>query len=106
MTLFDELHRRFRHIAFPALGACVLVYFAYHTIQGDRGLLSLMRVSNEVERAQHALNNLREQRLTLEHRVGLLDRRSLDLDMLEERMRLDLQKIHENEGVIFLTPNS
>jgi len=106
MTVFAELHRRSRHFVAPAFGACILVYFAYHTIQGDRGLLSMMRISNEVARAEVALNDLRAQRLELEHRVGLLDRRSLDLDMLEERMRLDLNRMREDEVIIFLPPRS
>lgn len=104
MSVLAELRRRSRAIGLPALGACVLAYFAYHTVQGDRGLLALMRLSNEAEKAQLALDRLRGERLALEHRVSLLDKRSLDLDMLEERLRLDLQKLRENEIVIFL-PN-
>lgn len=102
MTVLADFRQRCRHIAFPALGACVLAYFAYHTVQGDRGVLSYMRLSNEVARAEETLNRLRGERIVLEHRVGLLDRRSLDLDMLEERLRLDLHKVAPNEVVIFL----
>ena len=106
MTALNELKRRSRQITLPALGACVLAYFAYHTVQGDHGLLSLMRLSNEVERARVALNHLQSDREVLERRVGLLDRRSLDLDMLEERLRLDLHKLRENEVIIFLPTQS
>lgn len=102
MTVLSELKQRSRHIALPALGACVLAYFSYHTVQGDRGLLSFMRLGNEVSRAEAAVEALRGERLSLEHRVGLLDPRSLDLDMLEERVRLDLNRLPSNEIVIFL----
>ena len=101
MTVLGDFRQWCRCIAFPALGACVLVYFAYHTIQGEFGLLSYMRLSNEVARAEAALDCLRRERLLLERRVGLLDRRSLDLDMLEERLRLDLHKLRKGEVVIF-----
>jgi len=101
MSALSEIQRRSRHIAFPALGACVLAYFVYHTVQGDHGFLSYLRLNNEVTRAEIALDSLRRDRLGLEHRVGLLDSRSLDLDMLEERLRLDLHRIEPNEFVIF-----
>lgn len=105
MTVLKDLQRRSRYFTLPALGACVLAYFAYHMVQGDRGLLSMMRLSNEVARAEQGLTRLQTERMGLEHRVGLLDRRSLDLDMLEERLRLDLHKVRPNEVVIFLPQN-
>lgn len=106
MTVLTELKRRSRTILLPALGGCVLAYFAYHSVQGDHGLLSLVRLSKEVQKAQVALNRLQEERLLLEHRVSLLDQRSLDLDMLEERLRLDLHKLRDNEIVIFFPVQS
>ena len=102
MTILDDLKRFSSPFAFPALGACVLAYFAYHTVQGDHGMLSYMRLNNEVARANAALDVLRRDRLELEHRVRLLDRRSLDMDMLEERVRADLNRLREDEVVIFL----
>lgn len=101
MTVVTELKRRSRTIILPALGACVLAYFAYHSVQGDHGLLSLVRLAKEVEKAQFALDRLRDERVSLQHRVSLLDQRSLDLDMLEERLRLDLHKLRDNEIIIF-----
>jgi cell division protein FtsB len=101
MTVLSELRRRARHIAVPALGGCVLAYFAYHTVQGDRGLLSYLRLSNEVARAEAAVTDLTAERRELQHRANLLDEDAVDLDMLEERLRLDLQMIRPDEVVIF-----
>lgn len=102
MMILRTFKRFSSPFAFPALAACVLAYFAYHTVQGDHGVLSFMRLNNEIARADAALTALRAERLELEHRVRLLDRRSLDMDMLEERIRSDLNRLRRDEVVIFL----
>lgn len=101
MAVLRELRRRSRQIVMPVLGACVIGYFAYHTVQGDRGLLSYMRLSSEVARAEATLADLRAERKRLEHRVNLLRRDNLDLDMLEERARTLLHRVRDDEVVIF-----
>ncbi len=102
MTLATELRRRSRQVALPIFGAIVLLYFAYHTIQGDRGLLAYMRLGNEVERARDTLGRLRHDRNQLELRVSRLKSGSMDLDLLEERSRLVLNRVRDDEVVIFL----
>jgi len=101
MAVLQEFRRRSRHVVVPVLGACVIGYFAYHTIQGDRGLLSFMRLSGEVQRAQATLDEIRAERVTLARKVSLLRRESLDLDMLEERARSVLNRVRDDEVVIF-----
>ena len=91
MFILDELRRRSRQVVFPVVGACVLAYFSYHTVQGDRGLLAFARLSQEVKRAEATLEDLRTQRLTVEHRAGLLRSNNLDLDLLDERVPRHLQ---------------
>ena len=101
MAVLHELRRRSRQIIVPVLGACVIGYFAYHTVQGDRGLLSFMRISTEVARAQTMLAEVRADRETLSRKVRLLHPDSLDLDMLEERARAVLNRVRDDEVVIF-----
>lgn len=102
MRLLDDMARFSSPVVLPAIGACVLAYFAYHTVQGDHGIISYMRLSNEVARADSALETLRSTRVDLEHRVGSLGRFTFDLDMLDERVRADLNRIAPDEVVIFL----
>lgn len=101
MAVLRELRRRSRQIVAPVLGACVIGYFAYHTVQGDRGLLAYMRLTGEVARAEATLAEVRAERETIEQRVRLLDPDSLDLDMLEERARKLLHRVRDDELVIF-----
>ena len=103
MLILDELRRRSRQVVFPVVGACVLGYFSYHTVQGERGLLAFARLSQEVDRAEVTLDQLQSQRESVEHRVSLLRTDSLDLDLLEEQIRHMFNLGHPDDLVI-LTP--
>lgn len=102
MILVSEIRRRARSLVGPFLGACAVVYFAYHTVQGDRGLLAWWRLRHEIAEAQHTLDRVKSQREALERRAGLLRPDSLDPDMLEERARVMLNVGREDEAVILL----
>lgn len=101
MAVLHEFRRRSRQVVVPVIGACLIGYFAYHTVQGDRGLLAFMRLSGEVQRAEATLSDVRAERIALDRKVGLLRRESLDLDMLEERSRAVLNRVRDDEVVIF-----
>lgn len=100
MQLLHEVQRRSRQIVLPILGASMLFYFAYHTIQGDRGLLSYLRLKQEVKKAEASLNDIRGQREVVENRVRLLHSGSLDMDMLEEQARRVLNYAHPDDLII------
>ena len=106
MAVLHEMRRRSRQVIVPVLGACVIGYFAYHTVQGDRGLLAYMRLSAEVDRAEATLADARMDRIRLERKVRLLHPDSLDLDMLEERARDVLNRVRDDEIVIFMPVES
>ena len=48
MTTLREIRRRARNVIGPFLGLTAVVYFGYHTVQGDRGLFA--RTGNEHQR--------------------------------------------------------
>ena len=102
MRLFTELRSRARHVVGPFLGICAVVYFAYHAIQGDRGLIAWLRLEQEVQVLRSTLAEVSGLRAELEHRVKLLHPSSLDPDMLDERARLMLNFGYPGELVIFV----
>ena len=102
MAVIQELRRRSKQVVFPVIGACVLGYFTYHTVQGDRGLLAYGRLSQEVTRAKATLDSLQTRRETFERRTDLLRNDSLDLDMLEERARQTFDLVHPDDLIVFL----
>jgi cell division protein FtsB len=100
MGLAVEIRKRARQIVLPVLGVCVLGYFAYHFLNGDRGLFAWIAISNQIEEAEALAAKTTAERLELERRVSLLSPRSLDLDMLDERVRVMLNDGHPDELVI------
>jgi len=100
MTSIAEFRSRARHVVGPVIGICAVGYFAYHGINGDRGLIALWQVSKQVEEARVELAEVRGQRQQLASRVRLLHPNSLDLDMLEERARIVLNYGRADELVI------
>lgn len=102
MTLLVDIRRHARGLVGPLLGACAVAYFAYHTVQGDRGLLAWWRLRHEISDAEQTLARIREQRQVMERRAMLLRPDSLDPDMLEERTRAMLGFGREDEALILL----
>jgi cell division protein FtsB len=101
MTLVNR--HTWRTIA-SALGACVVGYFLYHTVQGDRGWLSMLRLQQQVNTAETNLSQLQKDRQQLEHRVQLLRPDSLDPDLLDEKSRELLNYSKPGEIVILAPP--
>ena len=104
MGLIAEFRLRAKHVIGPVLGICVVAYFAYHVVQGDRGMIAWWNLKQRVAHARDALLEVSERRGKIEHRVSLLNPSSLDRDMLDERARLMLNYGHDNELIIFPKP--
>lgn len=99
--MLQELNRRLRHVIGPLIGVGAVAYFAYHTVEGDRGVLAWIRLKNEILEAEMQLAKVATERQALEHRVLLLRPDHLDPDMLEERARAMLNMGREDEVVVF-----
>lgn len=97
--------RRLRQILLSAFGALIVGYFLYHTIQGERGWLAMLRMQHEVGVAETNLSGLQKEREELEHRTQLLRGKSLDPDLLDEKSRELLNYSKPNE-IIILTPET
>ncbi|MFM8681710.1 MAG: FtsB family cell division protein [Alphaproteobacteria bacterium] len=100
MGLLVEIKRRAGDAIAPVLGVCVVGYFAYHSIVGDRGLAAWIHLDEQIRTASAQLSDPRAERETLERRVTLLSPRSLDRDLLDERARLVLNFAHRDEVVV------
>lgn len=101
MVVADALRRYAGQIVRPVLGSLVVAYIAYHAVQGDRGLLAYFTYSQEVSRASGTLEGVRAERVRLAHRVSLLRPESLDPVLLEERARVTLDLVRDDEFIVF-----
>ena len=88
----------------PAIGACVVGYFVYYAVQGDRGLIALKHIESEISRAEQVLGQVRTERERMERRASLLHADHLDRDMLDERARSMLNLTHPNDVILSLPP--
>jgi cell division protein FtsB len=104
VSIVLEIRRRARLIIGPVLGISLVAYFAYHLVQGDRGLMAWMRLNQQVREAKTTLAAVEAERSTLERRVDLLRADHLDRDMLDERARVQLNLAGPNDTVIFAAP--
>jgi cell division protein FtsB len=101
MTLLSEIRRRSRLVVGPVLGITLAGYFAYHLVQGDRGLIAWLRLTQQFREARLDLDRVEGERQALDRRVNLLRSDHLDRDMLDERARSTLNLVGPNELVIF-----
>jgi cell division protein FtsB len=92
---------RLRQIVLPLIGALTVFYFGYHAIEGERGLLAWVRLSDAVEEAGRREAALANQRAVLENRVARLKPDSLDLDLLDERARAVLNLAEPDELILY-----
>jgi cell division protein FtsB len=82
-----EFSRKLQQIVGPIIAITLLGYFVYHIIQGERGLLSWMRLKQKITTLENKLEGVKEEQSALEQRVYLMRPDSLDRDMLEEQAR-------------------
>ena len=106
MSLIGEFRSRARHVIGPVLAICAAGYFAYHAVQGERGLIALWHLKHKVETARSLVAESTARRRILEHQVSLLNRSSLDPDMLDERARFMLNYAYPDEVVIPTDPRA
>jgi len=105
MRLLREIRNRARQATPQVLAACMVAYFAYHALHGDRGFYAWIMLKQERAQTFAVAATLAEERARLEHRVGLLRSDHLDPDLLEERAQAILNYGNEDDRVIFLGPD-
>lgn len=95
-----SLGRFLRDVAAPALLACWVVYLAYGAVAGAAGYRSLRELRAEADAKAAELAEIKDRRRTLELRADLLNPKSLDPDMVDERVRAVLGYAHKDDVVI------
>jgi cell division protein FtsB len=102
MAMGSRARRRVAQILGPVIAAAVVAYFAYYTVEGERGLIVLTRLQAEAGHAEASYAAIKAQREALEFKVTSLRPDSLDIDRLDERARALLNDSRSDELVINL----
>jgi cell division protein FtsB len=102
MPIILQNKYRLRHFTMVTIFVLLIFYLAYHAVNGERGVLALLKLSRHAAKLEEELDNTRTERLRLEHRVNLMRSESLDLDLLDEQSRKILGYSGEQEVVYFI----
>ena len=102
MIRLHDMRRWVRQSTAPMVCLTLVAYFAYHAVQGERGIVAHNRMSQEIALAENALAEAKAKRLAIEKRVMLLRPDGIDRDLLDERARRTLGMAHPDELVIYL----
>ena len=98
------IRRRVRAIVMPAalwtVSALIGGYFLAQAEGGNRGLPAKRALKIEAYGLNKDLTATRAERAIWEHRVALLRSEQIDRDLLEERARVVLGRVHANDVVV------
>ena len=100
MALVKDIRSYARQVIGPTLAVSVFAYFAYHAVEGDRGILAWLQLTQDVEATRAELGKMTHARQVLEHQTELLRSEAIDPDMLDERARTVLGLVRKDEIVI------
>src|SRR5262245_23758747 len=100
MMVLREMRRRGKVLVGPMLGIALTGYFAYHLVEGDRGLRAWVRLTQELRVAKEQAAAASVERIRLEHRVSHMRRDHVDPDLLDAQVRKTLDLLRPDEIVI------
>jgi cell division protein FtsB len=102
------VRRRARRFLLPlllyAVSAGIVGYFVHHANTGARGLAAKERYIVLARELSRELEDARQERTEWERRIALLRSDQIDRDLLEERARVMLGRVHKNDLVIITGP--
>jgi cell division protein FtsB len=104
MIVLREMRRRAKVLIGPVLGLALTGYFAYHLVEGDRGLRAWVRVTQQLREVKPTLADAAAERAALEHRVSHMRADHVDPDLLDSQVRSTLDLAAPDEIVIMRPP--
>src|ERR1700693_3516658 len=100
MVVLREMRRRAKVLVPPVLGLALIGYFAYHLVEGDRGLRTWVQVTQELRIAKENLSAVAGERAGAEHRVVHMRPDHVDPDLLDAQVRRTLDVVSPGEIAI------
>jgi cell division protein FtsB len=98
------VRRRVRAVLMPlglyAVSGLVVGFFVHQAESGNRGLEAKRALKIQARGLNQELTAAKADRAIWEHRVALLRSDQIDRDLLEERARVVLGRVHKNDVVI------
>lgn len=102
------VRRRLRSVLLPlalyAVSAAVVGYFVHHAHSGNRGLEAKKALKTQIYEISRELDAAKAEHGEWDRRIALLRSDQIDRDLLEERARVMLGRVHRNDLVIITNP--
>lgn len=100
------IRRRLRRFLIPltlySVSAAVAGYFVHHAHSGARGFEAREKYEAQAQDLTNELEIVRSERADWDRRIALLRSDQIDRDLLEERARVMLGRVHRSDLVIIL----
>ena len=100
MTSFNNFLEKLKKSGVVLVFAIFSFYFTINAVRGERGFFRYLYLKGKIEAAQEKRDHYAGIKKDLEHKVAMLSENSLDLDYLEERARIVLNMVGDDEYVI------
>ena len=100
MRIRRSVSRFFGVLVVPTLSLAVVGYFGAYAIWGNRGILALEETQAKLGIQQQQLSQLQDSRARLEHRIGLMEQKGADPDLVEELARTELMTAAPNQVAV------
>jgi cell division protein FtsB len=100
MVVLREMRRRARLLVAPVLGIALAGYFAYHALEGERGVHAWFRVNQQLRDAKTNLAAIQAERAALDRKVANMRPDHVDPDLLDGQIRSKLDLGASNEIVV------
>ena len=86
--------------AVSAMVVVIALFFGFHTIAGERGLIARGELDRQIILAQEELALVQKQNTFLSHRIELMRQGQVDSDILTETARAELGLYAPNDVII------
>ncbi len=72
-------------------------YFGYHILQGEYGVLNLFRLMKNKSELEKEISELELEKSRMSKKVGMLNSKSVDKDLLDEQVKRNLGYLNQGE---------
>jgi cell division protein FtsB len=100
MVVRRRARRIFVPLALYGISAGIAAYFVHHAHTGARGMEARQQYEGLAAELNKEFDDVRKERTEWERRIALLRSDQIDRDLLEERARIMLGRVHRNDLVI------
>ncbi|WP_339857834.1 FtsB family cell division protein [Thalassospira alkalitolerans] len=101
MSSTSPVIRRLGQAVAPVIAFTIMVYFIFHSVEGNRGVLAYWSMQDRVSEIAKVRDEIIAKRNHLEERVIAMRSSHLDPDLLDERARAMLNAAHPDDLIIF-----